>query len=264
MKTTGMMLPRRHDDITKRFMETFHKVRKEQSDNLSELWENAIEKAGDGDPSKHLLLLRFLPGEQEPGEDYLLKAPASLRNIAFEGALDALLAALPHVEPDGRGPLDCILVGDEYYSQSRFVCGRDGRYDDYRVKPDGSPESAWEVVLFKWASEQFYLGWHAYYDATYPVWDADDFFREARKRFPDECRCLRRRLGRAACARMREIDYAPCIRIADGKASVTYFVFSPFAGLLRICDTVDLATGAIVSGRASAEVVIPYECGIMY
>ena len=53
------------------------------------------------------------------------------------------------------------------------------------------------------------------------------------------------------------------IRGVLNQATVTYYVFSAFGGLLRLTDHVDMVSGKIL-GETNVEPIVEYECGVRY
>ena len=51
--------------------------------------------------------------------------------------------------------------------------------------------------------------------------------------------------------------------MAGNQATVTYYVFSAFGGLLKLTDHVDMVSGEIL-GKTQVEQIVEYECGVRY
>ena len=142
-----------------------------------------------------------------------------------------------------------------------FVLRTEDAVKPISVKLDGTPESAWELVLLKEASKQFFLAWHAGYGEHRIVSDVRRFDDEANIAFVGERAW--REIGESGRIRMMKNDFTPTVVLEGNQATVTYYVFSAFGGLLKLTDHVDMVSGKIL-GETNVEQIVKYECGVRY
>ena len=62
---------------------------------------------------------------------------------------------------------------------------------------------------------------------------------------------------------MMKNDFAPTVALENNQATVVYYAFSAFGGLLKLTDHVDMASGKIL-GKTNVEQIVKYECGVRY
>lgn len=184
-----------------------------------------------------------------------------LQVVHDRDVLMPLLCPLTHIKLGGHEPLDCRVRGDSSGAYGKFVLRTGNEVKTLAVMLDGTPESAWERVLLKEASEQFYLAWHAGYGEHRIVSDVRRFEEEINISFAgDSAWCG---IGVSGRKRMMRNDFAPTVVLANNQATVTYYVFSAFHGLLKMTERVDMVSGEIL-GETQVEQIVKYYCGVCY
>ena len=184
-----------------------------------------------------------------------------LQVVRDRDVLMPLLRPLKHIKLGEYEYLDCRVRGDCLGAAGEFVLRTEDEVKPISVKLDGTPESAWERVLLKEVSKQFFLAWHAGYGRCRIVTDVRRFDDEVNIDFVGETAW--RELGESGRSRMMKNDFAPMVVLAGNQATVTYYVFSAFGGLLKLTDHVDMASGKIL-GKTDVEPIVEYECGVRY
>lgn len=58
-------------------------------------------------------------------------------------------------------------------------------------------------------------------------------------------------------------DFVLTVTIEDDCATVTYYIFSSFSGLVKQTDRVDMISGSIL-GETEEETIVEYCCGVYY
>ena len=172
-----------------------------------------------------------------------------------------LLRPLAHIKLEEHECLDCRVRGDSIGAFGEFVLRTRDGVKPLAVMLDGTPESAWERVLLKEASEQFYLAWHANYGRHRIVSDVRKFDEEIDIAFTGEGAW--HEIGEAGRSRMMKNDFAPKVDLVGNQATVTYYAFSAFGGLQKLIDHVDMASGKILD-KTEKEQIVEYNCGVCY
>lgn len=193
-----------------------------------------------------------------------LAAPADktlLQVVRDRDVLMPLLRPLKHIKLGEHEYLDCRVWGDRLGATGEFVLRTEDEVKPVSVKLDGTLESAWERVLLKEVSKQFFIAWHAGYGRHRIVTDVRRFDDEVNIAFVGERAW--RKIGEPGRKRMMKNDFAPTVVLEDNQATVTYYVFSAFGGLLRLTDHVDMVSGKIL-GETNVEPIVEYECGVRY
>ena len=193
-----------------------------------------------------------------------LAAPADktlLQVVRDRDVLMPLLRPLKHIKLGEHEYLDCRVRGDRMGAFGEFVLRTEDEVKPVSVKLDGTPESAWERVLLKEVSKQFFLAWHAGYGRHRIVTDVRRFYDEVNISLAGERAW--REIGESGRSRMMKNDFAPTVVLEGNQATVTYYVFSSFGGLLKLTDHVDMVSGKIL-GKTNVEQIVKYECGVRY
>ena len=184
-----------------------------------------------------------------------------LQVVRDRDVLMPLLRPLTHIKLGEHEYLDCRVRGDRMGAFGEFVLRTEDKVKPISVKLDGTPESAWERVLLKEVSKQFFLAWHAGYGRHRIVTDVRRFDDEVNVPFAGERAW--REIGEAGRSRMMKNDFAPTVALENNQATVVYYAFSAFGGLLKLTDHVDMASGKIL-GKTNVEQIVKYECGVRY
>ena len=224
-----------------RFRKAFYEVRsnKKVRESLQRLWNDCEKEDRIASPSDRTLL----------------------QVVRDRDVLMPLLRALTHIKLGEHEYLDCQVRGDRMGAFGEFVLRTEDEVKPLAVRLDGTPESAWERVLLKEASKQFFLAWHAGYGRCCIVTDVRRFDDEVNIDFVGETAW--REIGESGRSRMMKNDFAPTVVLAGNQATVTYYVFSAFGGLLKLTDHVDMVSGKIL-GKTNVEQIVKYECGVRY
>lgn len=231
-----------------RFRKDFRRVRRENVGYLNEMW-HACQNSEDG-VTCYSGLERML-------------SEGSLQRISGDAdVLAPILEVLPHLRLAVPGKLDCNVSGGRWGAHSCFVVRKDESAAPLSVALDGSVDSAWERILLHIAESQFYLGWHAGYEEFCIVTDVRRFAQEANISFAGEEAW--EKICKAGRARMLKNDFAPEVAIANGVASVSYYIFSAFGGLFHVVDEVDMKTGNVLPEHVKFDNVVEYDCGVCY
>ena len=184
-----------------------------------------------------------------------------LQVVRDRDVLMPLLRSLTHIKLGEHEYLDCRVRGDRMGAFGEFVLRTEDKVKPISVKLDGTPESAWERILLKEASKQFFLAWHAGYGEHRIVTDVRRFDDEVNIGFVGERAW--REIGESGRSRMMKNNFAPTVALAGNQATVTYYVFSAFGGLLKLTDHVDMVSGEI-RGKTQVEQIVEYDCGVRY
>ena len=224
-----------------RFRKTFYEVRsnKKAREGLQKLWKDCEKKDRIASPADMTLL----------------------QVVRDRDVLMPLLRSLTHIKLGEHEYLDCRVRGDHMGAFGEFVLRTEDKVKPISVKLDGTPESAWERSLLKEASKQFFLAWHAGYGEHRIVSDVRRFEEEINIPFAGDSAW--HGIGESGRNRMMKNDFAPTVALEGGQATVSYYVFSAFGGLLKLTDHVDMASGKIL-GTTNVEQIVKYECGVRY
>lgn len=171
-----------------------------------------------------------------------------------------IMDVLPHIRLVGACTLDYKVKGDALGAHGDFMMREGDMMLPLSLALDGTAESAWECVLLRIASEQFFLGWHAGYDRYQIVTDIRKFDEEVDAPFAGARAWMM--IAEEGRKRMMANDFAPSVSVSEGFARVTYYIFSAFKGLYKRVDKVDLRDGTVK--RITDEVIVEYWCGVCY
>lgn len=234
--------------VTNAYTETLWNIR----GVLKEVWSN--KKVDDG--------LMKLWNECKKKDRIASPADKTLLQVVRDrDALMHLLRPLTHIKLGEHEYLDCRVRGGRLGAAGEFVLRTEDKVKPISVKLDGTLESAWERVLLKEVSKQFFLAWHAGYGEHRIVSDVRRFDDEVNIAFVGERAW--REIGESGRKRMMKNDFAPVVVLEGNQAVVTYYVFSAFGGLLKLTDHVDMVSGKIL-GKTNVEQIVKYECGVRY
>ena len=241
-----------------RFRKNFRKVQEENSCHLGKMWDacNARNKEIVIASSNVEDIVRYSSCE-------IILPEGSLQRISGNAdVLAPILNALPHLKLAVPGRLDCNVSGGSLGAHSLFVVRQDERAVPLSVKLDGSVDSAWERILLHIAGQQFFLGWHAGYEAYRIVTDVRRFAEEVDIPFAGERAW--RMIDNDGWSRMLMNHFAPRVSINDAVATVSYYIFSSFGGLFHVVDEVDMKTGRVRPEHVKFDNVVEYNCGVCY
>ena len=184
-----------------------------------------------------------------------------LQVVQDRDAMMPLICPLTHIKLRENEYLDCSVRGDDLGAKSEFVLRTGEGIRPLTVELDGSPESAWERVLLKVLSKQFFLAWHANYERYRIITDMRKFDTEADVDF--DFRRVWAAIDESGRRRMMKNDFVPTVTLEDDCATVTYYIFSSFSGLVKQTDRVDMISGNIL-GETEEETIVEYCCGVYY
>lgn len=176
--------------------------------------------------------------------------------------LTPLVDALPHLKLAVPGTLDCALVSTNWEAFSEFLVRQGESAQPLSVMLDGSEESAWERFVLHMAGQQLFLGWHANYAVRRIVTDVRRFDEEVD--IPDAGERAWWMIGDEGRARLLKNDFLPSVSVSNDLAIVSCFTFSPFRGLIRETNEVNLKTGTLTPCPDKNEIIVKYECGIHF
>lgn len=125
---------------------------------------------------------------------------------------------------------------------------------------DGSPQSFFELVVFRLMAGQFYQFCHAGYNDRHILTDKDDI-EQLISGVNSSSRGAR--LSERQMASMREFDIAPLVKMSDTEAAVFYCVFSSWGGLSRQKTAYRRAPPHCILGEISMS-TISYDCKILF
>jgi len=226
----------------------------------------------------------------------LRKAMGDLRQKRTND-MNIIMEALPHLHMDDGWKLAVRIDGDCYFQFSRFyahnpigkakqIAGaivgvefeddEPGEFDPIldphtetnlfrHIRLDGSKEGYWEALLLRFASEQFFLGWHANYNVKRIITSVETF--------PSEIEGLKQVNSEkvyglldqwSGGSRLKWCNkmLSPDVLIQGDCAVVTFAYFSPFCGLRALRVVCKQSPFAIV--ELSHNGGFHYNCGITY
>ena len=125
---------------------------------------------------------------------------------------------------------------------------------------DGSPQSFFELVVFRLMAGQFYQFWHACYN-DHRIMTSQDDIEQLISGVNSSSRGAR--LTERQMASMREIDVVPLVKMSDTEAAVFYCVFSRWDGLSRQKTAYRRAPPHRNLGEISMS-KISYDCKILF
>ena len=241
-----------------RFRKNFRKVQEENSFYLRKMWDackarnNEIVNASSNVED----IIRYSSCET------ILLGGSLQRMSGNADVLAPILNALPHLMLAVPGRLDCNVSGGSLGAHSLFIVRQDECVMPLSVVLDGSVDSAWERILLHIAGQQFYLGWHAGYEAYRIVTDIRKFAEEVDIRFAGERAW--RMIDNDGRILMLKNNFEPKVSINDVVASVSYYIFSSFGGLYHVVDEVDMKTGNVRPKHVKFDNVVEYNCRRCY
>lgn len=215
------------------------KANKKVDEGLMKLWDESKKKGQFASPADKTLL----------------------QVVRDRDVLMPILRPLSHIKLGKHEYLDCRVRGSRTEAFGKFVLRTEDEVKPLAVRLDGTPESAWERVLLKEASEQFFLAWHANYWKHRIVSDVRRFDDDINIPFVGERAWLT--IGESGRSRMMKNDFAPTVVLTGDQATMTYYIFSAFGGLLKLTDHVDMLLGKIL-GKTKTETIVEYNCGVCY
>jgi hypothetical protein len=125
---------------------------------------------------------------------------------------------------------------------------REDYYLQY-VETDGSPEGFFQLALLLIQGEQFYQFWHAAYNDDSIVSDMED----ARDELTVE----------EILAEVGELDLAPVVSMSRDQVKVEVVVFTDWGGFIKRSIAMEKEFPHLILEERS-EVLVPYDCGIMF
>lgn len=176
--------------------------------------------------------------------------------------LTPLVDALPHLKLAVPGTLDCAIASTSWEAFSLFLIRQEESICPLLVMLDGSEDSAWERFVLHMAGQQLFLGWHANYAVRRIVTDVRRFDEEVDISNAGERAWWM--IGDEGRARLLKNDFSPSVSISDDLAIVSCFTFSPFRGLIRVTNEVNLRTGTLTPCPNQDEIIVEYNCGVSY
>lgn len=226
------------------FRKEFKVIKKTYGKCLGRIWD-AFRKEGDD------------PGSLNDNPRGSLQQEAGNTEV-----LTPLVDALPHLKLAVPGTLDCAIASTSWEAFSQFVIRQEESVYPLSVMLDGSEDSAWERFVFNMAEQQLFLGWHATYAECRIVTDVRRFDEEVDLQYAGEHAWWK--IGDEGRARLLKNDFSPSVSISNDSAIVSCFTFSPFRGLTRVINEVNLRTGAITPRPDKYEIIVKYHCGIHF
>jgi hypothetical protein len=126
------------------------------------------------------------------------------------------------------------------------------------LRLDQTPESFFELVVFKVLAGQFYLAWHANYNDTQVITLRSDV-EEILEGLPSS-----RKDQKLRQERMRNTDISPCVKLVDhDTVSVSVVLFSNWGGFWRATEKISRNYPHIFRA-ADGQVLLEYDCGILF
>lgn len=136
--------------------------------------------------------------------------------------------------------------------------------EDYYLKyvaSDGTPEGFFQLALLLIQGEQFYQFWHANYNDDRIVSDQED----ARTALADLTGWVGENEStvEALLAEVAEIDLTPVVSMNQDQVKVEVVVFTKWGGFVKRSIDMERAFPHTILWE-KAEVLVPYDCGIMF
>lgn len=130
---------------------------------------------------------------------------------------------------------------------------------DY-IAADGTPQSFFELVVFRHMASQFYLYWHACYNDRRIVTTPEEIEKIISTARGGKSGA---RLTADQIAAMRAFELQPLVKLTDREASVFYCTFSDWGGLYRHKESFSLKAPHRLVGEITMARV-KYDCGILF
>jgi hypothetical protein len=170
---------------------------------------------------------------------------------------EPILYARPETEPRYQ-------IFAEFTEATGTTISARSRYDYLNwVQTDGTPGGYLELILLRIMGGQFYLYWHANYNDHQVVCDSaqlQEIVSELRECTGDESDyCLTQKQVRQA----KELQVEPVVEFEDDGVRIQVVIFSKWGGFVQQTYTVRQSYPHKVLDR-SAEVLVPYDCGIQF
>lgn len=218
--------------------------------------------------------------------------------------VNSYFTVLTHISPEPGYVLDYVYISVSMggnpilYARHKSVVPF-GSYTEYvratrnsgihdeswleRVRPDGSPQSYFELVLLSIVGDQFYLRWHANYHDSRVVCSrkavadiAADIQHNASREYrqlsggrqqpeqlQNEWESRHHVLTERDVVALMELDPRPRVEISSGSACVRLVTFSKWGGFARLECTVVQCLGTRIAQRKVTSLV-EYNCGIRF
>jgi hypothetical protein len=129
------------------------------------------------------------------------------------------------------------------------------------IVSDGTPESFFEIVVFKCLAGQFYLWWHAQYNDLQVITSTADVERIISETSGEAC--FGRALDRRQIAAARALSAEPLVEMADTLAVVDCTLFTKWGGFYRIRERFLRASPHTSMGHEVTDAV-EYDCGVCF
>jgi hypothetical protein len=168
------------------------------------------------------------------------------------GSSPALYVRKPQEPRLPNNPKECL--GD---SMPKVI------YFDEAVRPDHTPDGAWELVLLDALGHQFNLVWHAGTSMIYILYDMDEFFSGEYMGNKKVCDFNVDNLSEAERKELLSWDISPKVTWEEDGALVDYCVFSPWYGFTKIQRKVQFKPEILLSEDTIIKKV-PYDCGYIF
>ena len=145
------------------------------------------------------------------------------------------------------------------FSDAGNGVNRSEREDYYlsHIVADGSPESFFQFALLLIQGEQFYLFWHALYNDARIVCDLEDA-----RAILEDLDYEQSAIGEVL-AEFGEIDLAPIVSMNEDRVQVDVVIFTEWGGFIRESVTMKREFPHEILDE-EAEVLVPYNCGIIF
>lgn len=170
------------------------------------------------------------------------------------GSVPALYVRKPKEPRLPNNPKECL--GDSMPKVTYF-------YE--AVRPEHTPDGAWELVLLVELGYQFNLAWHAGTDIIFPLYNMKDFF--SRKYMGEENVYLwdfnADKLSGEEREELLSWDISPKVTLEEDGALVDYCIFSPWHGFSKIQRRVQFKPKISLSKRVITKEVY-YSCRIVF
>jgi hypothetical protein len=210
------------------------------------LMNDAAEKAeGDFDVSLYFTVLDRLSMEGGRVLDYVYN---------YEGIGGApVLYARKAVEPPYRNYSEYIAADAAAEPEER---------EDYYlryVETDGTPEGFFQLALLLIQGEQFYAFWHAAYNDDRIVSEMEDARASLGGGWFDEGETT----AGGLLADLGKFDLSPVVSMNEDLVKVEVVVFTDWGGFIKRSIVMEREFPHLIVGERS-EVLVPYDCGIMF
>jgi len=148
----------------------------------------------------------------------------------------------------------------EYAAAGGAAAEPEAREDYYLryVETDGSPEGFFQLALLLIQGEQFYQFWHANYNDDRIVSDMEDARASLGGWVGEDDATVEGLLAEVA-----EIDLAPVVSMNRDQVKVEVVVFTDWGGFIKRSIVMEREFPHLILWEKS-EVLVPYNCGIMF